>query len=241
MSPQQSKLDQVSNEKATAFHAGKIKQFLPTWETLTSDPFILKSVSGAEIQLNERPETKNHAANQIQGNLKAETETEVQKLLDMGVIEFSQDEEGQFVCPIFLVPKPDGTYRLILNLKEFNENVTYEHFKIENLQCATKMLRKNCFMASVDFKHAYYSVPVAKEFQKFLKFKWKGQLYCFTCLPNGLALCPRLFTKIMKPVFATLRQQVFFFFYLYHLLMILTFKVIVKMNAREILTAQCSY
>ena len=65
-------------------------------------------------------------------------------------------------------------------------------------------------MASVDLKHAYYSVPVAKEFQKFLKFKWKGQLYCFTCLPNGLACCPRLFTKIMKPVFATLRQQVFF-------------------------------
>ena len=58
VSPKQSKLDQVSNEKATAFHAGKIKQFLPTWETLTSDPFILKSVSGAEIQLNETPETK---------------------------------------------------------------------------------------------------------------------------------------------------------------------------------------
>ena len=68
-----------------------------------------------------------------------ETETEVQNLLDMGVIEFSQDEEGQFVSPIFLVPKQDGTYRLILNLKEFIENVAYEHFKMENLQCATKI------------------------------------------------------------------------------------------------------
>ena len=28
----------------------------------------------------------------------------------------------------------------------------------------------------------------------------------FTCFPNGLACCPRKFTKIMKPVFSTLRQ-----------------------------------
>ena len=28
----------------------------------------------------------------------------------------------------------------------------------------------------------------------------------FTCFPNGFAFCPRNFTKITKPVFATLRQ-----------------------------------
>ena len=31
-------------------------------------------------------------------------------------------------------------------------------------------------------------------------------LFKFTCFPNGLAFCPRKFTKLMKPVFATLRQ-----------------------------------
>jgi hypothetical protein len=30
--------------------------------------------------------------------------------------------------------------------------------------------------------------------------------YHYSCLPNGLASSPRLFTKLMKPVFATLRQ-----------------------------------
>ena len=29
----------------------------------------------------------------------------------------------------------------------------------------------------------------------------------FTCFPNGLAFCPRKFTKLLKPVFATLRQK----------------------------------
>ena len=34
-----------------------------------------------------------------------------------------------------------------------------------------------------------------------------GQFYKFTCFPNGLAFCPRKFTKLLKPVYATLRQS----------------------------------
>ena len=37
-----------------------------------------------------------------------------------------------------------------------------------------------------------------------LKFLWRDQLYAFTCLPMGLTSSPRIFTKILKPVFATL-------------------------------------
>ena len=45
-------------------------------------------------------------------------------------------------------------------------------------------------MASIDLKDAYYTVPIQ-----------------YTCLPNGLSSAPRLFTKLMKPVYATLREQ----------------------------------
>ncbi|CAB4013649.1 Hypothetical predicted protein [Paramuricea clavata] len=61
-------------------------------------------------------------------------------------------------------------------------------------------------MASVDLKHAYYSVPIHPEHQKYLKFNWKGQLYKFTCFPNDLAFCPRKFTKLLKPINSYLRQ-----------------------------------
>ena len=39
-----------------------------------------------------------------------------------------------------------------------------------------------------------------------MRFTWKQQMYEFTSLPNGLACAPRLFTKLMKPVYATLRS-----------------------------------
>ena len=96
---------------------------------------------------------------------------------------------------------------MILNLKQFNEAVEYQHLKMENLSAATKMMRRGCYMASVDLQHAYYSVPIHPNFRKFLKFKWRGQLYAYTCFPNGLANCPRYFTKLLKPVYAHLRAQ----------------------------------
>ena len=98
---------------------------------------------------------------------------------------------------------------MILNLKQFNEAVEYQHLKMENLSAATKMMRTGCYMASVDLQHAYYSVPIHPNFRKFLKFKWRGQLYAYTCFANGFTNCPRCFTKLLKPMYALLRAQGF--------------------------------
>ena len=69
-----------------------------------------------------------------------------------------------------------------------------------------KLIRPGCFMASVDFKDAYYSIPIAEEDRKLFMFQRKGKYYQFTCLPNGLSSAPRIFTKILKPVYARLRS-----------------------------------
>ena len=95
---------------------------------------------------------------------------------------------------------------MILNLKNLNKHVQYSHFKMDTLQSVISLMTPNCFMASVDLKDAYYSVPVAVAHQKYLKFEWGGKLYQFTCFRNGLAFCPRKFTKLMKRAYAVLRQ-----------------------------------
>ena len=78
---------------------------------------------------------------------------------------------------------------------------------MDTLETAIRLMTPSCFMTSVDLKDAYYSVPIADEHQKYLKFLWQDQLYAFTCLPMGLTSSPRIFTKILKPVFATLRSK----------------------------------
>eukprot|EP00794_Sanderia_malayensis_P002379 gene2379-2742_t len=78
---------------------------------------------------------------------------------------------------------------------------------MDTLATALKLMTPNCYMTSLDLKNAYYSIPIAKEHQKYLKFIWNNQLYTFTCLPMGLSSSPRIFTKLMKPIFATLRSN----------------------------------
>jgi hypothetical protein len=74
---------------------------------------------------------------------------------------------------------------------------------MDTFENAIKIITKNCSMASIDLRHAYYSVPVATEHQTFLQ--WKGKIYQYTCLPNGISSAPRSFTKLMKPVYSKLR------------------------------------
>jgi len=77
---------------------------------------------------------------------------------------------------------------------------------MDTFETALRLINKNTFMASVDLRHAYYSVPIALEHQTFLRFCWENRIVQFTCLPNGLASAPRYFTKIMKPVYARMRN-----------------------------------
>ena len=79
---------------------------------------------------------------------------EINKLLAKGVIKKSKHEDGEIISPIFLREKTDGSFRLILNLKKANEFIGNVHFKIETLSTILKLVRPNCYMASVDIKDA---------------------------------------------------------------------------------------
>ena len=132
---------------------------------------------------------------------------EIAKLLAQKVIVVTERKVGQIISPIFLRPKKDGGYRLVLNLKELNTHIPYKHFKMENFEQALGLVQEGDYLASVDLRHAYYSVRIASEQQDFLCFLWDDTVYRFTCLPNGISEGPRIFTKLMKPVFAALRER----------------------------------
>lgn len=189
--------------------AGRLKHFSSQWQNITSDHFILESVTQYKIEFAEGFPQQETVPREISFSLQEQQiiQNEIDKLLNKGMIKETTHCEGEYISTIFIRPKKDGTYRLILNLKNLNEHVEYHHFKMDTLQSAIRLMKQNCYMASVDLRDAYYSVPIDEEYQKFLRFSWRGKLFQFTCLPNGLSSAPRLFTKILKPVYATLRKK----------------------------------
>lgn len=134
-------------------------------------------------------------------------DSEVKELLKKGAIVQSSSESDEFISTIFIVAKPNGKFRPVINLRYLNEFVHYNHFKQETFSVVLDLLQENDFMAKIDMRDAYFSIPIHDEYQKYLKFSWNGILYKFVCLPFGLKSAPFLFTKILKPVFACFRHQ----------------------------------
>ena len=191
------------------FQGGRLAQFVPQWEALTSDPEILQTVKGYQIDFESEPVQYSVPKEINFSPQEAEAvDSEIQKFLEKGIVKPSTHEPGEFISNIFLRPKKEsGSFRVILNLRALNKFVKYEHFKMDGLDKAVKMMRQDCFMASMDLKDAYFSVPIHPDHQKYLKFFWKGQLMTFVCMPQGLASAPRTFTKLTKVPYSKLRAQ----------------------------------
>lgn len=117
--------------------------------------------------------------------------------------------KGQFLSPFFLVDKPNGDKRFILNLKKLNEHLNPPHFKMEDWKTVIRLLTPDCFLASLDLEDAYARISIHPDFKKFLRFSFQGDLFEFNVLPFGLSTAPLVFTKIMKPVSVVLRSKGF--------------------------------
>lgn len=197
---------------AKDFKAGNISHNIEDWKKITSDKWLLNIVRyGYDIEFETQPVFIKNNCTKIQNchfNSAEENviSNEIEKLLNSKVLKIVEDSEEQFLSSIFTVPKRDGSHRLILNLKHLNDCVEKHHFKMETLKTALTLIKPNVFFASIDLKQAYYSVPISRDSKKYLRFRWQGKTYEYSCLPNGLSTAPRIFTKLLKPMYASLRK-----------------------------------
>ena len=131
--------------------------------------------------------------------------TEIKKLLKKKVLVHGTTEYNEFISGIFTRNKKDGSKRMVLNLKNFNKFVNYNYFRMESINNGLNIIRPNVYMASIDLKDAFFSVPIHSTHQKYLKFTFNN-LFQFTCMPNGYGSAMRVFTKISKVPFEYLRS-----------------------------------
>ena len=114
--------------RVDCFQAGQLSHKLCEWRKLTSDSEVLCTVWGEDIEFSSLP-YQLKAPKQNTFSVLEQLAVEIKKLLAKGVIVQSTHEQDEFISPIFLRPKPDGSYRMISNLRGLNEYVEYRHFK----------------------------------------------------------------------------------------------------------------
>ena len=149
------------------------------WERITSDEEVLQSVKGLYIPIDSVINKRKEACYPMNSKTDIFLNEEIQKLMHKEVIEKCQHELGEFISPTFVVEKQDGGYRFILNLKELNREIEKKKFKMQTLKSILCLIRPGCFMAKLDIKDAYYSVPIHHESRKLYRFVYKEELYQF--------------------------------------------------------------
>lgn len=174
------------------------------WEEITQDSFVLQAVRGYKLDFHERPTQAKEPPGVVPDN---KIDITVDKLLRSGAIGSCTYEEDKFLSSFFLVQKPDSSHRFILNLKNLNFFIKKEHFKLEDLRTALNLLDKKDYMCRLDLKDAYLLIPISKEDRKYLRFRYRDQMFQFNSLPFGLSSAPFVFTKVAKPIANWLRNK----------------------------------
>ena len=123
------------------------------------------------------------------------------QLMDKNAIELVHKKGSLgFFNQLFLVPKPENKWRPILDLSNLNFFLKTEKFKMETPETIRTSLQKGEWVTSVDFKDAYFHIPIQERSRKYLRFHIQGQTYQFKALPFGLSTAPMEFTIIAKEV-----------------------------------------
>ena len=168
---------------------GRVSWYVQNCEKIVQDPWVLSVVrTGYRIEWLSRP---SQSAATLQSTFSQDmnllVDTEVQEMLLKGAIEEVVPVPGQYVSSIFSVSKKDGGSRPVINLKQLNHLVLYEHFQMEGLGTLLNSVAAGEFLTKLDLKDAYFTLPIHQADRTYLRFRWGGKLYQFRVLPFGLS------------------------------------------------------
>ena len=138
--------------------------------------------NGLKLDLKQLPTQNSRSFYSLSSTENEIISVETKKLLKESVIVHSAPEEGEFISGIFTRHKKDGNKRMILNLKIFNKFVNYKHFNKESINNVINLIKPNVYMASIDIKDVFFSVPIHNDNQKYFNFIFGNLFQLLPCL-----------------------------------------------------------
>ena len=183
----------VTNVKNTASNlpvGARLKNFWQTWLDLGAGPKVVQILKeGYTLPFRIRPRLTRSPTviscyvNPHRNSYLLEA---LHQLIAKNAVELVKHQTSLgFFNRLFLVPKPNNKWRPILDLSKLNHILS---------------LQQGEWVTSIDFKDAYFHIPIQEQSRKYLRFHVQGQTYQFKALPFGLSTAPLEFTVITKEV-----------------------------------------
>lgn len=133
--------------------------------------------------------------------MSAEIESQVQSMLQSGVIEHSKTD---ILSPIVLARKRDGTQRFCLDFRSLNTELQDETFPLMTPQEAMMHLKNSKFFSVIDMCSAFNQIPLTEDSRRLTGFQTSSGVYQFQRLCFGLKVAPLAFQRVMHHVIGSL-------------------------------------
>ena len=128
-------------------------------------------------------------------------------LLEKDVIEVVKKGETCFFNVVFLRPKPNGTWRLILDVSKLNKFLRVKKFAMETAQKIREAVVPGMWATSIDLSDAYHHLPIHVNYRCFLGFSVGETQYRYKACPFGLSPIPQVFTEMCTPLKVFAREK----------------------------------
>ena len=183
----------------------RLQKFWQVWWNLGASPKIVQTLKeGYTLPFQNRPLLSRHPtviSRYVNRHRNSYLSEALHQLISKNAVEQVQNPTSLgFFNRLFLVPKPNNKWRSILDLSKLNLFLRVEKFKMETPETIRTSLQQGEWVTSIDFKDAYFHIPIQVQSRKFLRFQAKGQTYQFKALPFGLSTAPLEFTVVAKEV-----------------------------------------
>jgi hypothetical protein len=128
----------------------------------------------------------------------------VQELLYFGLIRPSY---SPYAAPALLVPKHDGTWRMVVDYKKLNNITIKDSHPLPKLEQAIQTLGGGYrFFSKFDMKSGFWQIPIEEEDRHKTAFITPEGLYEWNVLAQGLKNSPPSFQRVMADILSPCRQ-----------------------------------
>ena len=176
-------------------------------ETLTKRyPDVLSSLPGRNDQIqhdiklltSEPIRTKGYS---IPYKTRSVMETEIQDMLDLGVIEPSI---SPYSSPIVLVPKKDGSVRFCIDFRKLNKVTEFDAEPMPNMEEIINRMSGHKYFTKMDLSKGYWPVGLTERFKPLTAFGTPRGLFQFRTMPFGLVNSGATFCRLMRIILSNL-------------------------------------
>jgi transposase InsO family protein len=128
----------------------------------------------------------------------------VHDLIDKGVIVKSY---SQYASPAFLVPKPNGGHKMVVDYHLLNKKVVFDAFPMPTVEHAFAHFSGAKIFSVLDLNSAYYQIPLSAKSRKATAFCTPFGLFEFTKLPMGISVGCQVLSRAVDSLFGDLKHK----------------------------------